>query len=209
MAEPMPSSRDESFGQRLWQSASRENPAWAHFLGLCPLLAVSNTITNAAGLALASSLVLIGSMLSVGAIRHWIPATVRLPCFVVVIATFTTVAMLLMQAFLFDVYEKIALFVQIIVTNCLILARVEQVAARRSLMETLANAIGAAAGFSIALLFLGATRQGVAYFLPVAATPTGAFIIAGLLIALVRLVEQGETNGDLHAASRGESQTDD
>lgn len=170
---------------------------------------MSNTITNAAGLALASSLVLIGSMLSVGAIRRWIPAVVRLPCFVVVIATFTTIAMLLMQAFLFDIYEKIALFVQIIVTNCLILARVEQIAARRPLMETLANAIGAAAGFSIALLILGATRQAVAIVLPIAATPTGAFIIAGLLIALVRVVEQGETNGDLHPAAGGKPQTDD
>ena len=208
MAEPSPLVQ-RSFASDLATAALRDNPAWKHLLGLCPLLAVTTNVSNAAGLAAASSLVLIGAMVSVGLLRRFISAPVRLPAYVVVIATFTTVAMLLMQAFAFDVYERIALFVQIIVTNCLILARVEQVAARRPIIETLANAIGASIGFSIALLALAAARQGLAYVLPVAATPTGAFIIAGLLIALVRLVEQGETNGDLHAAPPGESQTDD
>ena len=97
------------------------NPAWAQLLGLCPLLAVSNSVVNALGLALASGFVLLGSNLMISTLRHRIPDVARLPCFVLIIATFTTLTVMLLEAFAFELYLRIALFIQIIVTNCMIL----------------------------------------------------------------------------------------
>jgi electron transport complex protein RnfE len=200
-------------------SAIRNNPVWAQLLGLCPLLAVSNSVVNALGLALASTLVLIGANGSIALIRHQIPSFARLPCFVLVIATFTTIAMLLMQAFAFDLYLKIALFIQIIVTNCMILGRVEAFASRARVGRALTDAAGTAAGFTLALVVLGAVRELVATGglfdrmetllgagserlhlsvfdggLTIAALPPGAFIIAGLLIAAGQAIIQTKTN---------------
>ena len=199
-------------------SAIRNNPVWAQLLGLCPLLAVSNSVVNALGLALASSLVLIGANGTIALIRHQIPGFARLPCFVLVIATFTTIAMLLMQAFTFDLYLKIALFIQIIVTNCMILGRVEAFASRQSVGRALTDAAGTAAGFTLALVTLGAVRELIATGglfdrmetllgpgaerlqlsfvdggLVIAALPPGAFIIAGLLIAAGQAIFQART----------------
>ncbi|MEM8769886.1 MAG: electron transport complex subunit RsxE [Pseudomonadota bacterium] len=190
-------------------AAIANNPAWAQLLGLCPLLAVSSSIVNALGLALASTLVLLGANGTIAALRHQIPAFARLPCFVLIIAAFTTLAMLLMQAFAYDLYLKIALFVQIIVTNCMILGRAEAFASRQSVGRSLVDAAGTATGFALALLSLGAVRELVAtgslfagmerLFGPVAsawklefweggltiaALPPGAFITAALLLAL-------------------------
>ncbi len=189
--------------------ALANNPAWAQLLGLCPLLAVSNSVVNALGLALASSLVLIGSNTVIAALRRHIPEFARLPCFVLIIASFTTITMLIGQAFAYDLYLKIALFVQIIVTNCMILGRAEAFASRQPVGAAMADALGTAAGFGLALLALGAVRELVATGglldgmellfgdsaqawhivlatdgLLIAALPPGAFIIAGLLLAL-------------------------
>jgi electron transport complex protein RnfE len=189
-------------------SALTRNPVWAQLLGLCPLLAVSNSVVNALGLAFASTLVLIGANGSIALVRRRIPDFARLPCFVLIIATFTTIAMLVMQAFAFDLYLKIALFIQIIVTNCMILGRAEAFASRQPVARALQDAAGTAAGFALALLVLGASRELIATGglfanmdalfgataaswqialidggLLVAALPPGAFIIAGLLMA--------------------------
>ena len=172
---------------RFTEAAVVRNPAWVQLLGLCPLLAVSNTIANALGLAVASAVVLIGSAALVSLIRRFIPADVRLPCFVLVIATFTTLVNLAMEAYAFDLYQRIALFVQIIVTNCMILARIEQVAAKESLGRTLLDACGAAVGFAAAILALGAAREILAIGFPLAALPPGAFLVAGLLLALANI----------------------
>jgi electron transport complex protein RnfE len=189
-------------------SALTHNPVWAQLLGLCPLLAVSSSVVNALGLAFASTLVLLGANGSIALVRRRIPDFARLPCFVLIIATFTTIAMLVMQAFAFDLYLKIALFIQIIVTNCMILGRAEAFASRQPVARALQDAAGTAAGFALALLVLGATRELIATGglfanmdalfgataatwqialidggLLVAALPPGAFIIAGLLMA--------------------------
>ena len=172
---------------RFTEAAVARNPAWVQLLGLCPLLAVSNTIANAAGLAVASAVVLIGSATLVSLVRRFIPADVRLPCFVLVIATFTTLVNLAMEAYAFGLYQRIALFVQIIVTNCMILARIEQVASKEPIGRTLLDACGAAAGFAAAILALGAAREVLAIGFPLAALPPGAFLVAGLLLALTNI----------------------
>lgn len=190
-------------------AAIEANPVWVQLLGLCPLLAVSNTVTNALGLAAASALVLMGSNTLIALLRHRIPDFARLPCFVLIIASFTTLAVMLMQAFAYDIYLKIALFIQIIVTNCMILGRAESFASRQPAPAALADAAGTAGGFALALIVLGAVREllatggifsgmdtlfgpGAAAWqisvvdggIPLAALPPGAFIVAGLLLAL-------------------------
>ena len=192
----------------LWTAAARRNPAWAQLLGLCPLLAVSNTVANAAGLAVASAVVLVGSAASVAAVRRWIPADVRLPCFVLVIATFTTLVNLAMEAYAFALHQRIALFVQIIVTNCMILGQVERVASKVPAGRAVLDALGAAAGFAAAILALGAARQFIALGFPLAAMPAGAFMIAGLLLAVANAIstrsEQRQTHRDMQAPRQRE-----
>ncbi len=193
----------------LRSAALQHNPAWGQLLGLCPLLAVSNSIVNALGMAAASSFVMLGSSATISTIRTWIPHDVRLPCFMLVIATFTTCAVMLLEAFTFDLYLRIALFVQIIVSNCMILGRIEVFASRQPLGQALLDALGTAMGFALALLALGSIREALGHgtllagmdllfgawasswqidLLPegkrliVALVPPGAFIIAGLLL---------------------------
>ncbi|MCY3818990.1 MAG: electron transport complex subunit RsxE [Gammaproteobacteria bacterium] len=167
-------------------AAWRQNPAWVRLLGLCPLLAVTTTIENALGLAAASAFVLLGSAGVVSLIRAFVPAEVRLPFFVLVIATFTSAVTMLMQAYAFDLYERVALFVQIIVTNCMILGRLEQFASKQPVGRALMDALGTACGFAVALVALGTAREFAALAVPLAALAPGAFIIAGLLLAGVR-----------------------
>lgn len=175
---------------RFSEVALRRNPVSAQLLGLCPLLAVSNTVANALGLAAASAVVLVGSASVVSALRKLVPADVRLPCFVLVIATFTTLVNLAMEAYAFELHQRIALFVQIIVTNCMILARLEQVAAKEPLAHTLLDALAASVGFAMAIVALGAARQLIAAGFPLAALPPGAFMIAGLLLAGAQFIRQ-------------------
>lgn len=137
----------------------RGNPAWAQLLGLCPLLAVSNSLVNALGLAAASAFVLLGANLTVSLLRRGIPPFARLPIFMLLIATFTTCAVLLLEAYAFELYQRIALFVQIIVTNCMILARVESFASRMPVRATVLDALGTAIGFAVALVVLGSVRE--------------------------------------------------
>ncbi len=167
-------------------AAWRHNPAWVRLLGLCPLLAVTTTLENALGLAAASALVVVGSAVTVSMIRAFVPAEVRLPFFVLVIATFTSAVTMLIQAYAFDLYERVALFVQIIVTNCMILGRLEQFASKQPIGRALVDALGTACGFAVALIVLGAAREFAALAVPLASLAPGAFIIAGLLLAAGR-----------------------
>ena len=203
------------------------NPAWAQLLGLCPLLAVSNTVANATGLALASAFVVVGANTSISLLRRIIPDEARLPCFVLIIATFTTLTVMVLEAYAFDLYSRIALFVQIIVTNCMILGRAEVFASRQPVGRALMDALGTAAGFAIALLALGAVREVLGQgtlmadmdllFGPAAAAltievfstpplalavlPPGAFIIAALMFALVQGLANRSNQPSSHTVS--------
>lgn len=190
-----------------------QNPAWIQLLGLCPLMAVSQSVVNALGLGIASMFVLLGSNILISLFRNQIPAHLRLPLFVLIIATFTTCITLLMQAFTFELYERMALYIQIIVTNCIILSRAEVCASKQKLSVAIMDALSVGCGFLIALVTLGAVRELLAYgslfrdmhllfgastknwnlmlipedfTLLLVALPPGAFIIAGLLMALAK-----------------------
>ena len=199
----------------------QRNPAWVQMLGLCPLLAVSSSVVNAIGLAAASALVLIGSNTAVSLLRHHLPDFARLPAFMLLIAGLTTLAVMLLEAFAYTLYLGIALFVQIIVTNCMILARAEAFASRQPVGASLLDAVGTAAGYAIALLVMGCVREVIGqgtlfanadqlfgdaagsltlhvlpetWHLRLVTLPPGAFIIAGLLLALGRCLFKRSPN---------------
>ena len=176
----------ELLTRNLWS----QNVAAVQLLGLCPLLAVSNSIANASGLAIASAFVLIGSAALVSLLRRLIPDVVRLPMFVLVIATFTTIAVLIMEAFAFTLYMQIALFMQIIVTNCMILGRITQVASRERFSFAVLDAVTTSIGFAIVLIGFGAIRELTSHAVPLALDPTGAFLIFGLLLAAYQFVDR-------------------
>lgn len=202
------------------------NTAWAQMLGLCPLLAVSNSVVSSLGLAVASAFVLVSSALLVSLLRRQLPDFARLPAIMLIIAGATTLTVMLLEAFAFDLYSRIALFVQIIVTNCVILGRAEAFASKNPVILAVLDAAGTAVGFAIALISLGAVREVIGsgtllarmdtLFGPTAADwtitiiptdlnmliavlPPGAFIIAGLLLALARALITNKPSGETHA----------
>ena len=141
-----------TYSKNLTENILQNNPVWTRLLGLCPLLAVSNTVANALALALASSFVLISSNTLISTLRSLIPDFMRLPCFVLIISTFTTVTVLVLEAFAFEIYLQVALFIQIIVTNCAILERAESFASKNSIFSSFLDAVGTSIGFAIAII---------------------------------------------------------
>jgi electron transport complex protein RnfE len=187
------------------------NPALVQVLGLCPLLAVTSTVVNAIGLGLATLLVLMGSNLAVSLIRNFVSESVRLPAFVMIIASFVTCAELLMQAFTYELYQILGIFIPLIVTNCAILGRADAFASKNPPLPALLDGFMMGLGFLFVLIALGAIRELIGQgtlltdmdlLLGPAATnwairplenypdvlfmvlPPGAFIGLGLLIAL-------------------------
>lgn len=187
------------------------NPALVQVLGLCPLLAVTSTVVNAIGLGLATLMVLMGSNLAVSLIRNFVGESVRLPAFVMIIASFVTCAELLMQAYTYELYQILGIFIPLIVTNCAILGRADAFASKNSPGPALLDGAMMGVGFLLVLIVLGGMRELVGQgslfvdmnllFGPTAADwvirpfenypdmlfmilPPGAFIGLGLLIAL-------------------------
>ena len=139
----------------LWKN----NPALVQLLGLCPLLAVTNSVVNALGLGLATLLVLVGTNSAVSIIRHYVADAIRLPAFVMIIASFVTCTELLMQAFAYELYQILGIFIPLIVTNCAILGRADAFAARNSLLWSVLDGLMTGLGFAIILILLGALRE--------------------------------------------------
>lgn len=141
--------------QGLWHN----NPALVQLLGLCPLLAVSNTAVNALGLGLATALVLLTTNVCISLYRNFLNPNIRLPSFVLIIATAVTAVDLLMNAYLFELHQLIGLFIPLIVTNCAILARGEAFAARQPPIKAAIDGLAMGTGFALVLLLLGSIRE--------------------------------------------------
>ena len=135
------------------------NPALVQLLGLCPLLAVTGTVVNALGLALATMLVLVGSNIAVSMVRNFVPDAVRLPAFVMIIASYVTCTELLMQAYTYELYTVLGIFIPLIVTNCVILGRAEAFAAKNPILPAAMDGLMMSLGFTVVLLLLGALRE--------------------------------------------------
>jgi electron transport complex protein RnfE len=196
----------------LWKN----NPAIVQLLGLCPLLAVTGSVVNAIGLGLATTMVLVCSNTSVSLIRNVVSDAVRLPAFVMIIAAAVTCIELLMQAFAYEMYQILGIFLPLITTNCVILGRADGFAAKNALGPSIYDGFIMGVGFGVILLLLGGLREltgtGALFanmdllFGPGAASwkvvvfenyqpfllailPPGAFIFTGLLIALKNLID--------------------
>ncbi len=145
----------DTFLAGLW----RENPVFVTVLGMCPTLAVSNSVLNALAMGLATTFVLIGSGALVSLLRNVIPRAVRIACYIAIIATFVTVVDYLIQAISLRLYQALGAFIQLIVVNCIILGRAEAYASRHPPLASMINAAGNGLGFTLALLCLGTVRE--------------------------------------------------
>lgn len=197
----------------LWKN----NPAIVQLLGLCPLLAVTGTVVNSLGLGLATLMVLVCSNTAVSMIRHIVSDAVRLPVFVMIIASAVTCIELLMQAFTYELYQILGIFLPLITTNCVILGRADGYASKNPIGPALYDGVMMGLGFGLVLIALGGLRELVGtgalfanmelLFGPAAAgwkivlfdtsqpfllaiLPPGAFIFTGLLIALKNLIDR-------------------
>ena len=176
-----------------------ENPTFSQVIGMCPTLAVTSSAINGIGMGLSTAAVLICSNLFISLLRKVIPDKVRIPCFIVVIATFVTIIQFLLQAYLPSLNASLGLYIPLIVVNCLILARAEAYASKNSPIDSIFDGIGMGLGFTVALGFLGLVREfiGAGTLFNVAVLPDafpktllfvmapGAFFTLGCLMALL------------------------
>ncbi|MDA0146994.1 electron transport complex subunit E [Vibrio sp. LaRot3] len=197
----------------LWDN----NPALVQLLGLCPLLAVSSSVTNALGLGVATLLVLVGSNVTVSLVKDYVPKEVRIPVFVMIIASLVTCVQLLMNAYAYGLYLSLGIFIPLIVTNCIIIGRAEAFASKNALLPSAQDGFWMGMGMTAALVVLGAMRElignGTLFdgadlllgewakvlrievfqidnsFL-LALLPPGAFIGVGLMIALKNVIDK-------------------
>lgn len=182
-----------------WKGIWNQNPIFRLILGMCPTLAVTNMAINGFVMGVATLFVLLGSALVVSLIRKMVPNKVRIPVFIVIIATFVTIADYALAATVPPIHKVLGIYVPLIVVNCIILGRMEAFASRYPLHRSLSDAFGSGTGFTIALIILGSVRELFGFgsifgynltwstFNPmlVMKLPTGAFITLGLLIALM------------------------
>jgi len=195
------------------------NAALVQLLGLCPLLAVTGSLINGLGLGLATTFVLVGSNLTVSMIRNYIPKEIRIPIFVMLIASFVTNVQLLMNAFTYELYLILGIFIPLIVTNCAIIGRAEAFASRNKPLPSFIDGLAQGVGFTIVLCILGALREFIGqgtifdgahllfgewardltlhFYLTeqkflFAILPPGAFIGLGLLVAAKNVIDNNK-----------------
>ena len=190
----------QDFTAGLW----KENPVFVMMLGLCPVLAVTNTVENSLGMGIATLFVLVCSNALVSALRHFIPKQVRITTYIVIIATFVTLVDYIIQAISLDLYNKLGAFIQLIVVNCLILGRAEAFASKNSFGRSVISATGMGLGFTLALIMLGGIREllGAGQLLGyqvfstqfepwvIMILPPGGFIVLGCWLLLINYVKQ-------------------
>lgn len=180
----------------------KENPILVLVLGTCPTLATTSSSLNGMGMGIATTFVLIGSNVVISLLSNQIPDKVRIPAFVVIIASFVTVVDLLMQAYVPALYVKLGIFIPLIVVNCIVLGRAEAFACKNSVLSSLVDGLGMGLGFTMALGILGALREIIGSgsifghkFIPgdgvlVFILAPGAFIALGYLIAIINRIKR-------------------
>lgn len=190
---------DPSLKQEFFKGFFKENPVFVLLLGMCPTLGVTSSAVNGLGMGLATTAVLLGSNVVVALIKSFIPEKVRIPAFIVIIASFVTIIDLTMAAYIPALHAQLGLFIPLIVVNCIILGRAEAFASKNTVGRSVVDALSMGLGFSFALTLLGATREilgaGSFFGLPIPwlvdnpillfIMPPGAFIALGFLIAAV------------------------
>ncbi len=177
----------------------KENPVLVLLLGLCPTLAVSTSATNAVGMGLAATFVLVGSNAIISIFSRYFPRSIRIPCYIVVIATFVTVVKMVLAGFIPALDQALGIFIPLIVVNCIILARAEAFASKRGLVDSILDALGMGAGFMLAILAIAGIREVLGSWrlfgwpitdggfdpAKILVMAPGAFLVLGLVIAFV------------------------
>ncbi|MEH2921269.1 electron transport complex subunit E [Samsonia erythrinae] len=218
------------FIEGLWKN----NSALVQLLGLCPLLAVSSTATNALGLGLATTLVLVCTNMSVSALRRWVPVEIRIPIYVMIIASVVSVVQMLINAYAYGLYQSLGIFIPLIVTNCIVIGRAEAFASKNAVLPSAIDGLAMGLGATSALVVLGSGREilgnGTLFdgadlllgdwakalrievihldspFL-LAMLPPGAFIGLGLLLAVKYLIDERMKRRRARVVSRKENTT--
>jgi len=193
----MAKSITKEFTKGLWE----EIPPFRLVLGICPVLGVTTTMQNGIGMGLATTFVLLCSNILVSALRNVIPSKVRIACFIIIIATFVTVVELLMQAFTYELFQKLGMFIPLIVVNCIVLGRAEAFASKNNIALSMADGLGMGIGFTLSLGTLGGVREiigtgtfyGAQVFGPsfkpftfIVQAP-GAFVCLGLMLCIMNI----------------------
>jgi len=195
-----PSQVYDDFVKGIW----KENPVFVQVLGMCPMLAVTNSAINGLAMGLATTFVLICSSLLVSSLRKFIPKQVRITTYIIIIATFVTMVDYILKAAVPGVHKDLGAFIQLIVVNCLILGRQEAFASRNSPLRAISDAAGMAIGFTFALLCLGATREilgsgsifGFSLFgenfepWVIMILPPGGFLMLGMILLFFNWLQQ-------------------
>ncbi|MBR6676589.1 MAG: electron transport complex subunit E [Clostridia bacterium] len=200
--------------KNLFKGLVRENPVLVLLLGTCPTLAMSQSVSNALGMGLAATAVLICSNFVISLLRNVIPDKVRIPCYIVVIAAFVTVVEMLMHAFLPSLYDALGTFLSLIVVNCIILGRAEMYASKNGVFDSVIDAVGMGLGFTLALFCMATVREvfGAGTFMgidvpviksftvPILKEASGGFFVFGVLIALVNKLFKREPKKEFSCA---------
>ena len=184
----------------------KENPVLVFMLGICPALAVSTHASNAIGMGIATTFVLLGSNAVISLCRKMIPDKVRIPCYIVFIAGLVTLTQMILEAYAYALHQALGIFLPLIATNCIIFARAEVYAKKNTVIDSMIDAIGMGAGFTLALFILAAIREifgGGTLFgfelpvlinnnIPILAMAPGGFAVFGLIIAVVNKISKGK-----------------
>ena len=180
----------------------KENPTFVLVLGLCPTLAVSTSVINGIGMGIAASFVLLGSNIIISLIKNIIPDRIRIPCFIVVIATFVTITEMTMKAYSPALDRALGIYVPLIVVNCIVLGRAEAYAQKQTVLNSLFDGLGMGVGFTLALILISGIREalGSGKFLGytlaqrfepafVLGMPSGALLVIGLLLGFFNVLK--------------------
>lgn len=181
----------------------KENPVFVLLLGMCPTLGVTSSAINGLGMGLATTFVLMMSNIVISLVKDIIPGKVRIPSFIVIIASFVTVVELSMQAYLPSLYKSLGLFIPLIVVNCIVLGRAEAFASKNNVLSSMIDGLGIGLGFAMALTILGSVREflgsgkmfGITiypenYGMLIFVLAPGAFIVLGYLIAIINRIRK-------------------
>ncbi|SHI53354.1 electron transport complex subunit RsxE [Pseudobutyrivibrio xylanivorans] len=190
--------------ERLYNGLWKENPTFVLMLGMCPTLAVTTSAINGIGMGLSTTVVLVLSNMMISALRNLIPDRVRMPAFIVVVASFVTIVQFLMEGFTPSLYESLGIYIPLIVVNCIILGRAESYASKNPVIPSMFDGIGMGLGFTVGLTLIGMVREILGngsffgnniaalndYHITLFGLAPGAFFVLGFLVAIMNIIRR-------------------
>lgn len=171
-----------------------ENPVFVMMIGMCPAIAITTNIKDAICMGLSVIFVLFFSNLIISCIKRIVPNEIRIPVYIIIIASLVTVVKLILQAYFAEIDEALGVFISLIVVNCLILGRAETFASKNNPLDSMIDALGMGIGFTVAIVIIAAIRQSLSEIMPVFATTVGGFLILGLILGGIQSIKNAVLN---------------